>query len=290
MNLFGGLNPVEAVIISESEGPWLKPDIKTVVERANSFFVTFHTILQELNSFNRNRRNYLVEAMLPAFRAPHLLELMRKKTWCGENGHPKSTNPMEILQIDPMKICHKIDSLDVRGTTVHGDITTLDDDMWGRQLTKHILQGMEIAFSLRALASVTKIDGGRGVVKTAPHIVTYDRVILPSHPEAYQDTTQPVRLRTSEMKNVALTEAWDMPVSEEMAQKFIMESAAKFAAEESQRFKDIVKIFEIQYESIGLSADGKSVIVKDTESKDTFCVALESYVDQQISDVFRNLR
>ena len=60
-------------------------------------------------------------------------------------------------------------------------------------------------------------------------------------------------------------------------------------AEESKRFKDIVKIFDVCYESIGFSADGKSVFIRDTETKDTFNIKLESYVDNQISDIFRKL-
>ena len=43
------------------------------------------------------------------------------------------------------------------------------------------------------------------------------------------------------------------------------------------------------YESVGFSADGKSVFIKDTNSNRTFNIKLESYVDQQISDIFRNI-
>lgn len=282
------LNPVEAYIIMESEGPWVKPEIQNVVEKANSFYVTFRTILQTFNTFNRNNRNYMTEAMVPALAAPHLEELRRKKSWVGENGHPKAKDPVDVLSIDPTKICHKIDNYDVKGNTCWGQITTLDDDVWGRQMTKHILQGMEVAFSLRALASITKIDARRGVVKTQPHIVTYDRVILPSHKEAYQDTATPITLKTAACKNV-VQEAWTYRVPEEEVRKVVTESAANFVKEESQRFKDIVNVFDVTYESVQFSADGKSVYIKDTNTKNTFCIAMESYVDRQVSSVLRNL-
>lgn len=283
-----GINPVEAYILMESEGPWVKPEIQQVIDTTNNFYVTFRTILQTFNCFNRNNRNYMKEAMVPALNAPHLVELRAKKSWVGENGHPKSTNPVEVLAIDPKNICHKIDNIDIQGNTLWGQVSTLNDDMWGRQMTKHILQGMEVAFSLRALASITKIDARRGMVKTQPHIVCYDRVILPSHKEAYQDTSTPIALKSAICKGT-VQEAWEYRVDEQEARRIITESAANFVKEESQRFKDIVNIFDVMYESIGFSADGKSVFVSDTETKRTFCINLESYVDRQVSDVFRNL-
>ena len=275
-------------MIMESEGPWIKPEIQTVVDRANSFYCTFRAILQSFNRFNRNGRNYLLEAMVPALNAPHLVELRKKKSWVGENGHPQSNDPKIVLNVDPKNICHKVDTIDIQGTTLWGQITTLDDDIWGKQMTKHILQGMEVAFSLRALASITKIDGRRGVCKTQPHIIAYDRVILPSHDDAYQDTSTPIAVKVAACKNV-VQEAKTFRFDEQYAQQFIMESALGFVKEESQRFKDIVKIFEVTYESIGFSADGKSVIVRDSTTKRTFNIKMESYVDRQIRDIFRTI-
>lgn len=282
------MNPVEAYVIMESEGPWVKPNIKNVVDRCNFFYVTIDAILQTFNTWNRNRRQYLREAMIPALNAPHLVELRARKSWVGENGHPQTNDPMKVLNIDPTKICHRVDSVDVKGNTLYGQVTTLADQMWGQQMAAHILQGMEVAFSLRALASITKVDGNRGIVKSQPHIVCYDRVILPSHVDAYQDSKAPIQVHgVSNSKAVA--EAWEYKVNEKDAKKIIMESAASFVADESQRFKDIVKIFEVQYESIGFAPDGKSVFIRDTESGDTYNIALENYVDNQISDIFRNM-
>ena len=207
-------NPVEAYIIMESEGPWVKPNIKNVVDKYNSFYVTIDAILQTFNTWNRNNRQYLKEAMVPALNAPHLVELRARKSWVGENGHPQTNDPMKVLNIDPKNICHKIDSIDVKGNTLYGQVTTLDDDLYGKQMTKHILQGMEVAFSLRALASITKVDGKRGIVKTRPHIVCYDRVILPSHVDAYQDSKAPIRLGSSSPANLVTTESWEYKVSE----------------------------------------------------------------------------
>ena len=282
------MEPVVACVVMESEGPWVKPEITKRVDRPNSFYVTFRTVLQTFNKWNRNGREYMTEAMVPALNAPHLVELRRKKSWVGQNGHPTQTTPQAVMNIDPTLICHKIDSIDVQGNTLYGQITTLDDDMWGKQMTKHILQGMEVAFSLRALANIVKVDKRRGIVKTPPHIVTYDRVILPSHMEAYQDTSSGIKLHTSggEAKNV-VQESYVKEIAENEVRSFLMESVGNFVTEESERVKEIVKVFDVCYESVGFSNDGRSVFIKDTNTGYTYNIALEAYVENQISDVFR---
>lgn len=282
------INPVEAYILMESEGPRIKPEIQKVIDETNNFYVTFRAVLQTFNCFNRNNREYMKEAMVPALNAPHLVELRRAKSWVGCNGHPQTNNPMEVLTIDPTLVSHKIDSIDIQGNTLYGQVSTLNDDNWGRQMTKHILQGMQVAFSLRALASITKIDARRGVIKTQPHIVTYDRVFVPSHKDAYMDKTSPIALKNAMAQGV-VQEAWEYKVPEKQASQILRESAAMFVAEESQRFKDIVNVFGITYESVELSADMKSVFIKDVETGHKFCINMESYVDRQVSEVFRNL-
>ena len=284
----GKLNPVEAYVIMESEGPWTRPNIKQVVDRANMYYVTIDTVLQTFNTWNRNKRQYLREAMIPALEAPHLVELRAKKAWVGENGHPQTNDPMKVLNIDLTKVCHKVDSYEVKGNTLYGQVTTLNDKQWGQQMTGHILQGMEVSFSLRALASITRVDGGRGIVKTQPHIVCYDRVCLPSHPEAYQDSSAPIKLKQPTPNNV-VQEEWTYRLSEKEAQSLVMESAAKFMGDESKRFKDIVNIFNVCYETINVAPDGKSVMIKDTETGDRFNILMEDYVYNQVSDFFSSL-
>jgi len=288
MGSFMDVNPVEAYVIMETEGPWVKPEVKKVVETANDFWLTFNTVLQTFDTWNRNGRNYVGKVMAPALEAPHLVELRKRKSWTGENGHPNTKVPEEVLQIDPKKICHKIDSYNITGNTLRGQITTLNDDLYGRQMTKHILQGMEVAFSLRALAALTKIDARRTMVQSPPHIVTYDRVILPSHCEAYQDTSQPIKVGRPNMSNY-VSEGTAIKLSEMDAQRIVRESAANFCAEESTRVKNIIKFFDVAYESIGMSQDGKSVFIKDINTNNTYNVILESYVENQISDIFRTL-
>ena len=281
------LNPVEAYVIMESEGPWVKPTIKQVVDTANMFYVTIDTVLQTFNTWNRNKRQYLAEAMIPALEAPHLVELRSKKAWVGENGHPQTNDPMKVLNIDLTKVCHKVDSYTVKGNTLYGQVTTLNDEQWGKQMTGHILQGMETSFSLRALAQITKTPDGRGIIKDVPHIVCYDRVILPSHPEAYQSSTSPIKLHTPTPRNV-VSEGWTYKINAKDAENILLESAANFMADESKRFKDIVKVFDVCYETINVAPDGRSVNIKDTETGDIYNIFMEDYVYNQVSDFFTN--
>ena len=89
-----------------------------------------------------------------------------------------------ILTIDPKMICHRIVSHTVTNEFCRGVIETLDTE-YGRDMTKCILQGMNPAFSLRALGSIENIDG-KAYVKNIK-VITYDRVIYPSHKRAYTE-------------------------------------------------------------------------------------------------------
>ena len=168
--------PIASIIMEATMEP-TKPEIVKSVNAPNMFYVTFKSCLQSFDCFNRNKRNYALNAMTEAIKADHIRELIAKGTWTGENGHPDSTDIKRILSIDPTKICHRICDVEFRGKLLYGTIETLNDDIWGKQFSKHILQGLEASFSLRALAAIQKLPDGRGIIKTKPQgkIRTYKR-------------------------------------------------------------------------------------------------------------------
>lgn len=281
------VEPLFATVIMESEGPWVKPDIISCVDKANMFYVRFKSVLQALDRFNRNKRMYRNRAIAEGLNAPHLLELRGKGVWYGENGHPQTTDPQKVMNIDMTKICHTVDECNIQGDLVYGTITTLNDHMWGRQMTEHVLQGKPQSFSLRALANIKRDNEGRGIVELPPHIVCYDRVSLPSHPEAYQVDGAPIKF-CGPKANV-VQEAWEYELDEKSAQKLVMESAAKFCVDESYNVRDLINFFEVTYESIGFTPDGHGVILKDVEDGRIYQISLENYVYDQVSDLFSDL-
>lgn len=292
-----------AYIVMEATMEPTKPEIIKSVNAPNMFYVTFKSCLQSFDCFNRNKRNYSLNAMTEAFKAEHIRELIAKGTWTGENGHPDSNDIKRILSIDPTKICHRICDVEFRGKLLYGTIETLNDDIWGKQFSKHILQGLEASFSLRALAAIQKLPDGRGVIKTKPHIVTYDRVVLPSHKEAYMETDKPVRLTYS----AGLTESASLESLEKIDSsktiiipngntfedrtKIIEESAIpsalSYIKEESQRFKELATFFDANCDKVTL-VNEKCVMIQD-EMKNKIYINLEDYIADSISGCFRNI-
>lgn len=288
---------VQGYIIMEATMEPMKPKIIRTVNEPNLFYVTFESCLQSFDCFNRNRRNYTLSAMKEGFTGEHVRELLYKGTWCGENGHPDSNDVKRILSIDMTKICHRICDVEFRGNLLYGTIETLNDEMWGRQFTMHVLQGLHPSFSLRALAAITKLPDGRGVIKTKPHIVTYDRVILPSHREAYLDNSKPitiVKTGTMEAASSIYSEESFNPAEENSFADTVhpisesaIPDALSYIAEESARFKELTAFYNDNWGEISLL--NESTVAIKGEDNTRLIINLEDYIRQDISDLFKKL-
>jgi len=244
------------------------------------FYVRFDTTLQDFNVRNRNNRIYMGNAMIPSLMAEHIMELQSKGSWVGEAGHPMSDDIKRILTIDPKLVSHRIVKHEANMSRCTGTVETLDNDL-GRQMTKLILQGIEPAFSLRALAPLVKRPDGVSIVKTKAHVVTYDWVFLPSHKVAYRDTSKPIE---KICKNVmesgnGMDHHSLLPVQEAMITDFI--------AMESANVKLISNVCEVALESMQLSKDTRHVILK--EAGNTYIVPLEEKIRTDISQYMRNI-
>lgn len=287
------MEQVQGYIIMESAMEPMQPKIIETVNDPNMFFVRFRTCLQSFDCFNRNKRNYNLRPMMEAIKADHIQELLYKGTWCGENGHPDSTDIKRILSIDLTKICHRIIDVEFVGNLLYGTIETLNDDAWGKQFAKHILQGLHPSFSLRALAAITKLDGSRGMIKTKPHIVTYDRVILPSHREAYMDNSKPITLVQPATEATTVTTEEFNPADGNSFSDMIQsvdESAIPeildYVKEESTRFKELATFFDANYNSVTLINENQ-VCINDGNKKIIVC--LEDYIRNDISNYMKSL-
>lgn len=262
---------VIACMIMESVGEPSRPSDLQVYDKNGLFYVRFNTYLQDFGVLNRNKRIYGLEPMRQSMGAPHLIELMNKRSWLGEAGHPDSDKPSRIMTIDPTLTSHRINQVDFRGNSLYGQIETLDDGAKGTQMTKNILQGLEPAFSLRALARLIKRADGTSLMNAPCHIVTYDWVILPSHPTAYRDTNSPIE------KICKSIGADGNILTESNVEIAVLESQIKnFISEESKNVKLVSSIYEVAMESMQLSPLGDHVIMK--EGSNTYAVKLEDQI------------
>lgn len=245
------------------------------IDKNNLFYVNFDTTLQRLNAKNRNGRSYL-DATGKALFADHLEELRRNKTWFGEAGHPHTDSQSRILTIDPTMTSHVINSVQVSGDIISGNVSTLDNGRFGNMMTKMVLQGMEPAFSLRALAQIDNTPGGK-VISKPPRIVTYDWVILPSHKEAYRDKNKAIQVVVDDIRSNGnvVTESVK-PITESMVIDFAKENSSNFGIVQEM----------LEFDIISLSSDIRHLVLEthNGSTTDKTMVVLENDIVTEIRD------
>lgn len=283
-------NEVVAQILMETTTEPMKPKNIEVVDRNGLYYVRFYTCLQTFNIRNRNGRTYMGGPMNECLNEPHIQELIRKKAWLGEYGHPLDTNMARVMTIDPKLASHKITSLDLTNDYAKGWIETLPDG-YGRNFTNNILQGMEPAFSFRGLASVTR-RGREQIIQSKPRGIAYDAVILPSHPEAYRDESISVELKTitAPITESAMgTNLNSLGNTMEDSKGIIVTESQiiDFIKEESKNVKLISDIYEVCNESMSLTKDCKNAILR--EGNQTFYINIEDKIKYEVNNYMANL-
>lgn len=189
-------------IVSEQTSPEdSKIEILDCVERNNTLhYLRFRACLQSFLGRNRNKRLWKSAFIKTMIAAPHIQELLKKGGVPGEAGHPVpitgEVTIERIVTIEPEKMSHKINSFQWNSdeSLVFGEIETLDDiDGPGAKFARNILQKMEPSFSARTLVPQRKHPNGNIDVLGPGRLICYDRVILPSHEEAYRDVSVPIK-------------------------------------------------------------------------------------------------
>lgn len=187
-----------------------------------------------------------------------------------------SDETKRILTIDPKLISHTINKIWLEGNLLYGEVETLDDGGgYGTKFTKNILQGQEPAFSLRALAQLVKLADGSQVVRTRSHVVTYDRVILPSHNKAYRDESKPIEKIYKDVTlegNCITDEPRLVPVHESSLVDYIME--------ESKNINIVSSMVDVCKESCTFTSDLKNLVVK--EGSQTYLVNIEDKIRDDV--------
>ena len=193
--------PYYAVVVEQTSPADNKIDIIEVKQKNNLNFLRFNTCLQDFfEERNRNRRKLVPKYVKIATQSPEWTELLSRGGVSGENGHPIPASgnvTMErISSIDPNNISHIIKKIwwtdgDLK---LHGEIETVDDiNGPGARFMRHILQGLQPSFSNRAIIPQKRNPDGSIDQTGVGRIITFDRVILPSHKGAYIDLDTPVK-------------------------------------------------------------------------------------------------
>ena len=252
-----------------------------VIEKPHLFYVRFDTVLQSLDCKNRNGRQYNGDAMVKGLSDYKISELIANNKWKGERDHPITKDINRIATVSSSKESHRITKWWRDGNLIKGTIETLDDGMYGTQLTRNILQGENPSFSLRALAVLDK-TGTVVMVNRPPRVITYDEVNLPSHVEAYAlpKKTKVISDGTSEVTYESAQVAQNGKVIAIEANDI-----KDMITRKSDNLKIVCESFDIDPSSLEVCNNGQSLSLKGGGEK--FIFALENNIARDIANYYR---
>jgi hypothetical protein len=241
-----------------------------------SNYLRYYCCLQTMNTRNRNKRMWLTEHVKVMAAAEHITELMTNGSWSGENGHPVPPTgkiTMErILTIDPNNMSHRVTELRWESDSrLCGVCETLDEGPGspGYRFMKNIQQGMVPSKSLRSLVPQRNNADGTIDVLGPGRMICYDRVILPSHKEAYRDTSVPI-------KNIITKSNFDVA----------MEGFTDFILERSGKVNKIIDKMDPVVESA--ITDNNGIISVNTAREGRVFISPEIKYRKEIKDLMKN--
>ena len=249
-------------------------DIKVVSDKGNRIIA--EGTLQDLESDNRNGRYYERKEIIPELSCARTKELLETGNMKGENGHPMSKDIARQQTIDPNFVCVKYLKFWMDGNDVKAQFKGTNNQL-GEDFDNDLRDGELPSFSLRALGTIENKNGHACVRNTK--IITYDRVIYPSHKRAYTEkiVSESASMTNADCGNKVVYEANDsgilIPITND--------SVISYIKSESCNIKTIMNNFDTLYESIEVINNGKDVQLMD-KFGNMFIVNLESYIQDEI--------
>ena len=262
------------------------PEVTIISEKNNK--VTGTGIVQTLGDENRNGRIYELKDMKSEVEGDRIQkELIPTGNMCGHDGHPSSTELSVQSVIDPKLCSVRYSKIWLEGNEIHANFRGTNND-YGKAFNADLMEGVRPSFSLRALGSVDRERSGKCYVRNI-RIITWDRVIFPSHKRAYMSN-----LITSKNESAVLESCgYDMTkndmlngekaLNEGVLIPIVNKQVVDYIKHESANVKAILNNFETLYESAIICGDGKQVQLALADGN-RILVNLEQYISNEIMD------
>lgn len=260
----------------------MESDANIIAERNGKAYATGP--IQDLENENRNGRIYTKEEMEPEVYSDRIQkELIPTGNMRGHDGHPSSQDLAVQSVIDPKLCSVQFDKIWIEGNIIHANYHGTNNEL-GRAFNLDLLEGCKLSFSLRALGSIDRSRNGKCYVRN-PRIVTWDRVIYPSHKIAYTDKLIDPKTASGKLhENALITESAALsgtiiPV--------LNSQVVSYIKHESANIQSILNTFDVLYESAIICNNGRNVTLK-LKSGDTILVNLEQYIQDEIMNYCYN--
>lgn len=239
-------------------------------------------VLQEANMKNRNGRFYDSRDLYPNLTSPRTLELLSTGNMKAENGHPLSKDLQRQQTIDPNNTVAVFTKFWTDGDFVMGRFMGDENDK-GEAFDRELRKGRRPSWSLRALGNIQNTKRGAEVKNV--RLITYDRVIYPSHDKAYTSGL------VTESANMV---AEDSKIIMNENEKGILipitnDSVISYIQNESANMKLFKEFFDLNYNNMSL-INGNSQVQLVDNAGGIFIMNLENYIhDEIINSCVNNL-
>lgn len=231
-------------------------------------------ILQEANMKNRNGRFYDSRDLFPQLTCPRTLELLSTGNMKAENGHPLSKDLVRQQTIDPNNTVAVFLKFWTDGDFVKGQFVG-DENEKGAAFDRELRKGRRPSWSLRALGNIQNTRRGAEVKNIK--IITYDRVIYPSHDKAYTSGIVSESASMVEKDSRIIIPNDDIGMIEPITN----ESVIKYIQAESANMKVFKEFFDLNYDSMKLINNARQVQLTDKVGG-VFVMNLENYIHDEI--------
>lgn len=230
-------------------------------------------VVQEANEQNRNGRWYDSRDLFPQLTCPRTMELLRTGNMRAENGHPLDKDLVRQQTIDPEKTVAIFTKFWTEGNLVKAQFRGTNDAR-GAEFNQDLLDGFSPSWSLRAMGTIQNTKRGAEVKNI--RLITYDRVIYPSHSKAYTDGIVSEGSQLLLQKN---DPGMVIPITNE--------SVIDYIKSESCNMRFLKESFDIMYDNIELVNRGTQVKLTD-KAGGIFVINLESYIHDEIMNACVN--
>lgn len=241
-------------------------------------------ILQEANAKNRNGRFYDSRDLFPELTSPRTLELLNTGNLKAENGHPLSKEITRQQTIDPNNTVAVFTKLWTDGNFVMGRFMGDENDK-GEYFDRELRKGRKPSWSLRALGRL--MNSKNGVQVKNIKLITYDRVIYPSHDKAYTIGLVNESAQLALVDENANCKLFMDENDKGMIVPVTNKEVINYIQQESANFKAIKESFDLLYENIELINRGTQVQLTDNAGS-IYVVNLENYIHNEIMNACIN--
>ena len=140
----------------------------------------------------------------------------------------------------------------------------------GEEFDQDLREGVLPSWSLRALGGLENVHG-RNVVQNL-RVITWDRVIYPSHPHAYTTRLVTESADILKKKDQSVINGTIIPITND--------SMISYIKSESANIKSLINQIDFMYESVKLINNNKVQMV--AKNGDIFVVNLENHIRNEI--------